>query len=443
MTARRTLGSDPISGPARRDRRWHPSRVPRLLLLGALAGALLWPNPAQTLGPDYRLRWYVSGPTPDTLSERRNPAHLLSQVEVRRLLFALRGAARDADHVAAALHGSDVSLNDLLATGLVRERAGAYVLGFPLITSEDAQRLAEVSERFARDLADAYLARWTDVEEILQRYPLPHVDRSELAFVLVGCFSLDWDGLDLTYELGYRSVRREPPPIVRWAIEAEASRPRAVYWGSHNEHLDNGISFTSFGDFHSIPRTGFPDLMWSMGRGTLDADLPATIRTGLQRAAADDLDEMMRRLGAVMFALRSGGKTVDEVSTTATLDHQTTAELLDLLEGLGYVHHESGRYHAAIPVLGEEDAAMVADLRRLGREVMTGWLAENYEVYQATLMRVTPIGHALPFEASFWNTWHWLFGTANRLLVEEGVFADPYDAQRRFKGFVPVVWSHG
>ena len=32
-------------------------------------------------------------------------------------------------------------------------------------------------------------------------------------------------------------------------------------------------------------------------------------------------------------------------------------------------------------------------------------------------MAVTPIGHARPFAFSFWNTWHWLFGSTNLILT--------------------------
>jgi hypothetical protein len=202
------------------------------------------------------------------------------------------------------------------------------------------------------------------------------------------------------------------------------------------------VAFTSFGDFHSIPRTGFPDLMWSMGRGMLDANTPDDVRSALREVPRGNLNEFMRQLGAIMMALRRGGKTADEVSQAAAVDIGAATDLLTLLEGLEYVRQASSRYHATIPVLAPPDRPMVADLMRLSREVMSSWLEDNYEPYKRDLMQVTPIGHALPFEASFWNTWHWLFGITNRMLVDAGVFEDPYGAHRRFKGFVPAVWSH-
>jgi hypothetical protein len=33
-----------------------------------------------------------------------------------------------------------------------------------------------------------------------------------------------------------------------------------------------------------------------------------------------------------------------------------------------------------------------------------------------------------------------VFGIANRVLVDEGMLADPYGADRKYQGYVPVVW---
>ncbi|UCG89119.1 MAG: hypothetical protein JSW71_11495, partial [Gemmatimonadota bacterium] len=216
---------------------------------------------------------------------------------------------------------------------------------------------------------------------------------------------------------------------------------KAIYWGSHNEYLSSGVVFTSFGDFYSLPRTGFPDLLWMMERGQqATVALPGALQPAVQAVVGRDLEELMQQLGAVTMTLRQGGKTLDQVTDATGLDVGNARELLVLLEGLDYVRDDSGRYATAIAVFTEEDREMVIDLTDLSREVMAAWLESNYESYKADLMRLTTIGHALPFEATFWNVWHWLFGTVNRFLVEDGLFADPYGAERRYKGFLPVVW---
>ena len=49
----------------------------------------------------------------------------------------------------------------------------------------------------------------------------------------------------------------------------------------------------------------------------------------------------------------------------------------------------------------------------------------------------------LPFETVYTEVWHFIFGIANRVLVEEGLFADPYAEERKSKGFIPAVWAKG
>jgi hypothetical protein len=39
--------------------------------------------------------------------------------------------------------------------------------------------------------------------------------------------------------------------------------------------------------------------------------------------------------------------------------------------------------------------------------------------------------------------WHFVFEFANRALVEEGLFANPYAEDRRYQGFLPVVSDAG
>ncbi|UCC48730.1 MAG: hypothetical protein JSV41_00710 [Gemmatimonadota bacterium] len=45
----------------------------------------------------------------------------------------------------------------------------------------------------------------------------------------------------------------------------------------------------------------------------------------------------------------------------------------------------------------------------------------------------------MPFEDTSYYVSHCVLGVANRVLVDEGMFADPYGADRTYQGYVPVV----
>jgi hypothetical protein len=388
------------------------------------------------------LRPYTNGPADPSVPQHRDARYLIGVKQVQELLIEVRTAPRDGGHIETALAGTGLSLADLLAAELLREDGGAYSLTFPLLTADDTEQLLEVSMRFARSLADRYLEQQAAIEEILSAYPIQHIDHTTLAYILIGCFSLDWEGLALTRELGYRTVRLEPPRLARWAIVKGAWRPKGIYWGSHNNYLDNGMVLTSFGDFHTLPRATLPDVGWSVSGAVRNVEVPDPLRPALRGVANWTSNHLQQQLAAIMIALREDrGSTVEEIALTLGRNAEEVHDYLVFLDSLEYVREDAGEYAIAIPVLSDEDREMVHELRGLSRDIMTSWLAENYERYAEALHEVTPIGHARPFAFSFWNTWHWLFGATNLILTHDGLFTDPYAEDRKFQGSVPVVWS--
>ena len=71
---------------------------------------------------------------------------------------------------------------------------------------------------------------------------------------------------------------------------------------------------------------------------------------------------------------------------------------------------------------------------------MTRWHEANYDRVTQALADLTPVRNGAPFEPVYTEVWHFIFGIANRTLVKEGLFADPYADDRRNQGFLPVVW---
>jgi hypothetical protein len=142
-----------------------------------------------------------------------------------------------------------------------------------------------------------------------------------------------------------------------------------------------------------------------------------------------------------MMALHEKRRKTAELAALLGRPSEETEELLGLLMELGYVSQTGAEYALAIPVLGPRDREWVDELRGLSRGIMERWLAEHYAEIRQALAGITPLKYGVPHEEVFSQIWHYLFGTTNRLLVEQGLFADPYAPERRFKGFIPAVWS--
>lgn len=400
--------------------------------------SLLPPVAARAQQPEGLLTYGITG------SERGTYSAAMSHVEVQRLLLDIAAAPRRPDFVDDALKGTGVTREGLEALGLVRREGDAYVISFFLLTKDDETKVRAVTEAHARSLAAALLARRAEIETALRQYQMPGVDQRAVAYVLLGCFSLDWDGLDLTAEKGYRSgakVRANGEQYIPWARQNGGLTLKGLYWGSHND-CGPDVVFTSFGDHHALPRTALPDLFWRLPK-TPSGETDDALRAMLAPVVARSHEATLREMGRMMLALRDGERSAAELAQAAGVTQDEASSDLALLEELGYVGRRNGNYHTLIPVLTERDGPMVRKLLRIGREAMAGWLAADYARLKDELTDVTPIRYGVAYGEVFTQVWHYVFAAANRQLVEAGLFADPYDAGRKYKGFIPAVWQPG
>ena len=261
-----------------------------------------------------------------------------------------------------------------------------------------------------------------------------------IAYFLLGCVSLDWDGLAVTDEKKYRKTTEErfDGSYVPAAEELGETSLEKIYWGSHNEEF-GGVHFTSFGDHHALPRMLFPDLLWNVPG--LSSRYPEAVRNAHRELLSDSLRRGGAKIGRMMLALREGPKAAGDLARAAGTDEDESRLFLRLLSILEYVREKEGWYEARIPVLTGRDAVMTAELRAIGRRVMEQWLAGNYDRLAADLGGLSFTRSGVPFSEGFTMIWHYLFGIANRKLVEAGLFADPYDPGRASKGALPAVYD--
>lgn len=386
----------------------------------------------------------VTGSAPT--AQRKNPTYVLASAEVQRLILEIAENPRERDYVEAALGERDFTLEDMVDVGLLRREGDRYRIDFNLLLVEDHQAIVEAAELLGRDLAHAFLARRSRFEEIAEDHGWPRVDWPRLFYVVLGCFSLDWDGLDLTRERGWRAGAQrtlDGRSFTPWAKERGAETSlRGLYWGSHNQPR-SVVTFTTFGDHHSLPRFGLPDLLWNRRDGfQVFADVPEGRRLAegvFSGSPGDELDDV----GSVMLALREVDLGAHELAARTGIEVDRLEGLLSLLELMGYVVRSDGVVRGSATVLGPQDADLVREMLAEGREIMAAWHEANYAGLRDRLSDLTPGRNGVPFERVYTEVWHYVFAIANRTLVERGFFADPYAEGRRFKGFLPAVWANG
>ena len=420
------------------------------IILGAVMSAILALAAVSAVAEgaeemvDRPLSLGITGSTPD--DPRRNPTVILRPAPVQKLMLSLLGAPMRRAGIEAVISAYDFTIDDMVAVGLLRQEDGLYHIDFNLLTVADQRLILEESESRGLDLADAIMARQAEFLELANGHGQPLLPSGEYLFILLGCFSLDWDGLDLTAERGWRAGAQrtiDGHAFTPWAKEEGAAISlKGLYWGSHNQAVGE-ITFTTFGDHVALPRFGIPDMMWdSWGAFRRFKDRSEAVDAAV-RAISPYKDDAVGDMGRILFALRGRNLSAADLSGETNLDSDRLERLLALLEAAEYVSRIDGLYGARAVVLVPSDKARVDALVALGRETMTAWHEANYGDLREALAGLEVMKAGVPFERVYTEVWHFIFGSANRTLVERGLFADPYAETRAHPGFMPVVWAVG
>jgi hypothetical protein len=370
-----------------------------------------------------------SGSSPSARVYRR----IMPSNAVQSLLLQVADAPRDRAFIDEALKGTGVTTDTLQAIGLIRPDGSRFCIAFSLLTQADRKTILAAAEREGKYLAALVLEQRTAIEALLKANEVPGVDWRAMGYFIVGCTSLDWDGLNMVERRGILAspAKGEYLPIAVEIVPRE--EVRALYWGSHNYHDE--IAVTTFGDHCSLPRTGLPDLFWNVSM-----EAPKDVSAKANRAA----EGLVRRhAAAIMIELRDGPKSSNQLSAATGFSGNDVADILGLLLSLNYVVASDSMYHTVIPVITERDTTLVTELRLIGQRILNKWADERYKLLHEELSMLTPQRYGVPLPNSFYWIWHYIFGVANRNLVTAGLFADPYDASRKFKGFIPAVYELG
>jgi len=338
---------------------------------------------------------------------------------------------RSAEYIENAIKEIDVSLSSLLHLNLVRLDGSLYKLSFILYTREDMDRIRAVAEDMGKILAENILLNRSEIEELLKSDLPSEIDWRETAFFIIGCVSLDWDGLSISRKEGFLNQAGKGEYIPLAIQPGGGGSKRELYWGSHNYH--SPIAITSFGD-HASKREILPDITWR-----LKVNAAEPLNSSLIDAAS-----RLTRLGVgrIMITLRESDLSLSELSEKINLPERETESLIKLLQELDYIIQVDTTYRTKITVLTEQDRMKVNQLRQIGKSVIQNWYTDNYSDLYEELSEITPVKYGVSLADGFYWIWHYIFGIANRELVRNGLFADPYDPDRRFQGYIPAVYLY-
>ncbi len=291
-----------------------------------------------------------------------DPQYVLSFIPVQQLMLTTVQHPVSKQEINKALIGTPVALDDLVRLELLRQDKDVYRLNYLLLTLRDQETMYHTTERFGRSLADAFRAHRKEFEVISSLYPNSAL-RPQVMFDLVAGAALNWGGLDLTTELGYRIKPQRLANGASYFVHSAEGGAKLNFAGLYLDSQSapgSTMSFSTFGDGDSLPRLyGIPDVFDGIESATENWRKTPKLYAALQNEYVTLLLLAIDDAGLVMNAVSNGNDTQTALAKSVSIPEARLKATLQLLVATGYLNENQDRYSFGVPVLAERDKPLV------------------------------------------------------------------------------------
>jgi predicted alpha/beta-fold hydrolase len=246
----------------------------------------------------------------------------IAYAPVQRLLLRATQHCLMQNEIQKELLDTPVSLAHLLRLELLQEHENTYCLNYLLLTVQDQQTMYKVAARYGQSLATDFRVHKHEFDEIVGQYPNSDL-RSQLLFDLVAGVSLNWGGLDLTTELGYRI---KPPRHTNgdvYFVHSDELGAKLDFGGLYfDSETGRGskMSFSTFGDGNSLPRLlGLPDVFDGVETATDSWRNTPDVYGALQSEYVTYVLLALEDAGLVVDAVENGNDTDSAIAKAVVI----------------------------------------------------------------------------------------------------------------------------
>lgn len=365
--------------------------------------------------------------------DEHNPLITLRKEKVEKMLLALNQKPMLKRSLLTEYNSLSADIAKLLALNVLREEDNRIYVNFTLFSRKDKEIVTAVSDRYARGLAKTIANIKNKIFDVLERYPNQNVSVEKLAFMIVGCYFLDWGALRLLREWGVIVSKDQPGGnrYTLWAEEKVEGSLKAVYWGGHSLQAGDYL-WHSFGDHHS-PRYSFPDILYRNPDHRFDGS------DAYKRLLFQKRIELAEELAQLLDTIGKAGCSVKRLQEQLGWGSYKLEQSLAMLEQMSYIANNDGQLSLLIPYFTAEDVKMMTEAVLLLLPVLRQWVDENISAIEADLGSTNPIKNKVPFNEVFIQVWHYIFGLTNKYLAEEGLIYDTYAAGFKHPGHMPAL----
>lgn len=354
-----------------------------------------------------------------TMEQDRNPYAVTQGASRQRLLRLINqercGSSKIADLLRVSENAVQDDLRALEKAGLVKSSAEGYVPAFAIFTLDDQRHLQPLIERVSRSYAHAVEQAMGLVQAAYDDCGLAErgFSFSDMAYILVGAYILDYGGLDFLARSGLLTPTRSMPGgrYVFVGYEGQLFNLRGNWMFGHNYQFGPFV-FSGHGELPSEGgRKAFPDhayRWWAEGR------------------PEEEVEQLMKEAGHILTALCQGARTLQALRQRTGQSPDRIQEHLQRLEELAYVESKDGTWRSWCPVVVPEDKACIRKMveevwERLLEQVVNHHWKELAERYAKT----APARNGVDIREAFNPLHHAFFEDALRQLMEEAKLPYP------------------
>ncbi|MFW6040506.1 MAG: hypothetical protein ACOC85_01575 [Thermoplasmatota archaeon] len=371
----------------------------------------------------------------NTPSEK-NPLPTLRKEEVGKAIFDINASPISKGDLLLRYPYIYEDIDKLLKLNVLKEKKGKIYVNFTVIDKEDEKLIFEKCEKYADDLKERLKEGWADIPKILDRYQNKNVSKEKLAFMIVGCYFLDWGSLELFRKWDVCDHMKTQPggnKYLLWGEHSDIGELKEIYWGGHM-YKDEKYIFHNFGDHdEETIRNAFPDIL----HRTPDLDFEGGEE--YRSLLFEKKIELARDIGDFIDLI---GKEGIKKKYLLKRDNAKKADkIFNLLKKMRYIEEKNGEVYLSIPYFTPEDKDMIIAIVTRLIPILKGWLEENIDKLKMNLSEIKPIVNGIPFEEFFVQLWHYVFGLTNKKLAEDGIIFDTYSEVSNHKGYLPALFK--
>lgn len=348
-----------------------------------------------------------------------NPYEVTRPVIRQKILLLLNRVNLKAEEVAGKL---GLSLEEVLENiavlkeaGLVREVNKVLAPSFPIFTNEDYDALKPLLEELSMRVKEV-VERWmSEVRSLIKEFKFTRrgLNFPDLYYIVVGAFTLDYEGLEVLRDEGLLVISKEMPGGGRyiftgfeWPIKIE----EAWMWG-HNCVTPKGYWFSTHGRLPPRgPRMAFPDMAY----------------VWMDQVGREEAIKRLEVIGELLEHLSSVDLSTNELAKRTGRDRNELMLELSLLWALDYVTFtDEYRWRINRPFFTSEELGKIKAVSRSILGDVVKYFRSKLVVLKERYAQTSPFRNGVPFEESFNFLYHTIFEKALNILIEEKVISEP------------------